>query len=438
MTDLTSTETADKLDFKVILPVIVIVLVDLLGLTIIIPLLPLYAASFGANAFTIGALGAAYPIMQFFGAPLLGRLSDKYGRRPVLIVSQIGTLIGFLILGFANTLWLLFVSRLIDGLSGANIAAAQAVITDRTTAKTRTQGLGLIGAAFGIGFIVGPIIAFVVLATSSNNYSLVAFVAAAFSLGSILLTWLWLDESLPPEKRGRNESKSQVGLAAMMAAVRRPHVGFLLILIFFQQFAFGGFEQLLALFTLERLGMNASSNAALFVFAGLIIVVIQGGMVGRWSRRFGDRWLVMMGLSVCGLGMVLAAVTPHVPVPWYSQGEMTAELNNDPTRTVQINLPEDDHNAWTGLLWLMLAIVPTAVGGGVLHPAINSLITRRASAEEVGGILGMSAAFLSAANAITPIALGAVFQFVGSTGPFLISGLVLWLLWLLARQRIED
>ncbi|MCA9975297.1 MAG: MFS transporter, partial [Anaerolineales bacterium] len=149
----------EKLDFKVILPVFVIVLIDLLGLTIIIPLLPIYAAAFWANAFTIGALGAAYPIMQFFGAPLLGRLSDRYGRRPILLVSQIGTLVGFLILGVANTLWLLFIARLIDGISGANIATAQAVITDRTTEKTRTQGLGLIGAAFGLGFIIGPIIA---------------------------------------------------------------------------------------------------------------------------------------------------------------------------------------------------------------------------------------------------------------------------------------
>ena len=427
---------AEKLDFKVILPVIVIVLIDLLGLTIIIPLLPLYAASFGANAFTIGALGAAYPIMQFFGAPWLGRLSDKHGRRPVLIISQIGTLIGFLILGVANTLWLLFLSRLIDGLSGANIAVAQAVIADRTTEKTRTQGLGLIGAAFGIGFILGPIIAFIVLAVSDNNYALVAFVAAVFSLGSILLTWFWLEESLPPEKRGQGQGRQTMGLAAMLKALRRPQIGFLLGLIFFQQFAFGGFEQLLALFTLERLGMNASSNAALFVFAGLIIVAVQGGMVGRWSRRFGDRWLVLMGLSVCGLGLMLAAVTPRQPVPWYSQTELTAELNNDPTQAIQINLPEDDHNSWLGLLWLMVAIIPTAIGGGVLHPAINSLITRQVEAEDVGGTLGMSAAFLSAANAITPIALGAVFQFIGSTAPFLIGGVILWLLWLLARGQV--
>ncbi|HRE29633.1 MAG TPA: MFS transporter [Anaerolineales bacterium] len=153
----------DKLDFKKILPIFVIILVNLLGLTIIIPLMPLYATTFGADAWTIGLLGATYPIAQFVGAPILGRLSDQYGRRPVLLFSQLGTLIGFIVLGFADALWLLFLSRLIDGLSGANISTAQAVITDNTTEKTRTQGLGLVGAAFGLGFVIGPIIAAVSL-----------------------------------------------------------------------------------------------------------------------------------------------------------------------------------------------------------------------------------------------------------------------------------
>src|SRR6266496_5684700 len=153
-------QTTDKLDFKRVLPIIVIVLVDLIGLSIIIPILPYFAARFSATPIVIGILQATYPMMQFIGAPILGRLSDRFGRKPVLIVSQIGTLVGFVLLGFANTLWLLFLSRIIDGLSGANMTTAQAAIADSTNEKTRTQGLGLIGAAFGIGFILGPIIAY--------------------------------------------------------------------------------------------------------------------------------------------------------------------------------------------------------------------------------------------------------------------------------------
>jgi MFS transporter, DHA1 family, tetracycline resistance protein len=181
-------EATKKLDFKKILPIFIIILIDLLGLTIIIPLLSLYAASFGANPAVIGLLGATYPAMQFIGSPILGRLSDRFGRKPVLLVSQIGTLVGFLLLGSANSLWMLFLSRFIDGLSGANISTAQAVISDSTTEKTRTQGLGLIGAAFGLGFIIGPVIAFASLAISGNNFHVPAWVAAGFSLVSILAT----------------------------------------------------------------------------------------------------------------------------------------------------------------------------------------------------------------------------------------------------------
>jgi MFS transporter, DHA1 family, tetracycline resistance protein len=225
---------ADKLDFKKILPVFIIILIDLLGLTIIIPLMPLYAASFGANAFMIGLLGAAYPVMQFIGAPFLGRLSDRYGRKPILLISQLGTFIGFLLLGFSNALWLLFLSRLIDGLSGANISTAQAVITDSTNEKTRTQGLGLLGAAFGLGFVVGPIIAFVSLMAGGENYHVPAFLVAGFSALSILLTWFWLEETLPAEKRGKNSHKAEISISSMLQGLRRPLVGFLLVLMFAQ------------------------------------------------------------------------------------------------------------------------------------------------------------------------------------------------------------
>ena len=434
----------EKLDFRRILPVFIIVLVDLLGLTIIIPLLPLYATSFGADAFVIGALGAAYPLLQFFGAPLLGRLSDRFGRKPVLVVSQIGTLIGFVILGMANTLGLLFLSRIIDGISGANIATAQAVISDSTTPKTRTQGLGLIGAAFGLGFIIGPIIAFTALAMSDNNYQAPAWIAAGFSLLSILLTIFWLEETLKPDSRGQSSGRSWVGLGTMFQALRRPEVGFLLALMFFQQFAFGGFENLLALFTLNRLGMNAASNAILFVFVGIIVVAVQGKLVGQWSRRFGDRWLVVMGLSVLGLALILSALTPRQPVPWYSQASLRAELSNGgqfaevarPTN-IKIDLPADDNNGWLGLGWLLIVLVPISVAGGVLHPATNSMITKRVEAGDVGGILGMSASFYSAANALAPLILGGVFHVLGSTAPFLIGGLILLVLWLVASKKIE-
>ena len=426
----------DKLDFKKILPVFVIVLIDLLGFTIIIPLLPLYATSFGASPMTIGLLGAAYPVMQFIGAPLLGRLSDRYGRKPVLLVSQVGTLLGFIVLGFANTLALLFVARVIDGLSGANIATAQAAISDSTTEKTRTQGLGLIGAAFGLGFIVGPVIAFAALALSGNDYRVPAFVAALFSALSILLTWTWFQETHPVEKRGLGPSKSAFSLAAMAEALRRPEVGLLLVLMFAQQIAFGGFEQLLALFTLTRLGLNASGNAVVFVFVGVIVVAVQGGLIGRWSRAIGDRKLIYLGLATLALGLALTALTPTQPVPWYSRATLETELSasrtlpgeTPPTHGLAIPLPSDAQTGWLGLAWLLVAMIPASIGGGVLQPSINSLITKRVDANERGGMLGISSAFLSGANALAPLIGGAIFQALGAAAPFWVWAVALALL----------
>ncbi|MCA9931190.1 MAG: MFS transporter [Anaerolineales bacterium] len=438
-------ESEEKLDFKKILPIFIIVLVDLLGLTIIIPLLPLYATAFGAHAFMIGALGATYPIMQFMGAPLLGRLSDKYGRKPILIISQIGTLVGFLILGFANTLWLLFISRIIDGISGANIATAQAAISDSTTERTRTQGLGLIGAAFGLGFIIGPVIAFVALALSGNNYQVPAFAAAVFSAASILLTAFWFEETHPESARSDKVKGSAFSLTAMVQAVRHPAVGLLLLLIFAQQLAFGGFEQLLALFTLNRLGLNASGNAVVFVFVGIIIVAVQGGLIGRWSRAYGDRRLVYAGLALLAVGLTAVGLTPRQPVPWYSQTELTEELSisrslpgeTPPTQDVSIELPDDSNNGWLGLAWILIAMIPTGIGGGILQPAINSLITKRIAASDVGGMLGISSAFLSGANALAPLIGGAVFQAFGATAPFVVWGVFMGVLFVLAIKQIK-
>jgi MFS transporter, DHA1 family, tetracycline resistance protein len=431
----------DKLDFKRIFPIFVIVLVDLLGLTIIIPLLPLYAATYGADAFTIGLLGASYPLMQFIGAPILGSLSDRYGRKRVLVISQLGTFIGFMLLGLAGSLWMLFLARILDGLSGANITAAQAAITDSTTEKTRAQGLGLLGAAFGLGFIIGPIIAFASLALSNNNYHIPAFVAAGFSLVSIILTVVWFKETLPAEKRGQSsDHKGTPGLGRILMALRQPFVGTLLLLMFLQQLIFGGFENLIPLFNLSRLGMNASGNANIFVFVGIIIVLVQGYFIGKWSRRFGERNLIYAGLALLSLGLILTSITPGQTLPGYSKAAMVAELTQGEYRqgeatTISVPIPEDGNDGWLGLVWILVAMIPAAVGGGLLSPSINSLLTQNASGD-VGGTLGISTALVSAANAITPIIGSAIFQVLGSTAPFLIGGIILAGLYFVARSSI--
>ncbi len=441
-----ATNTEDKLDFKKIMPVFVIILIDLLGLTIIIPLMSFYAASFGANATTIGLLGAAYPAMQVIGAPVLGRLSDRFGRKPILIISQVGTLIGFLLLGFSNAIWMLFAARILDGLSGANISTAQAVISDITTEKNRTQGLGLIGAAFGLGFVVGPVIAFLSLAASGNNYHVPAFVAAGFSLISIIMTSVLLKETRPVIKKISLTDRKEISLQLFFATLKKPMVGFLLVMLFVYQIAFGGFQQLLSLFTLNRLGLNASGNSIIFVWVGILVVSVQGYFIGKWSRRFGEMKLIRFGLAMLVAGLLLTALTPRIPPPWYSQKEVTTELSGSrnlpgetpPTQHLQIAVPSENKKGLLGLGWLLLAMVPAAIGGGVLQPSVNSLLTRKVFIEEIGGTLGISAALLSAANALAPVVGGALFQNLGSSTPYLFGAILCASLFLVSKRAFSN
>ncbi|MGQ9890016.1 MAG: MFS transporter [Aggregatilineales bacterium] len=433
----TAAQPGETFDFKRILPIFVIVLVDLLGLTIIIPVLPLYAVSFGANPSTIGLLATAYPLMQLIGGPLLGSLSDRLGRRPVLIVSQFGTFFGFLLLAAANALPLLFLSRIIDGFTGGNIVTAQAAITDSTTSRTRAQGLGLIGAAFGLGFVLGPAISGVALALSDNNYRVPALIAAVFSLTSIALTLTWFKETLPPEKRGTAKRQRSNTVQRIVSAIRRPQVGVLLVLIFLYQLVFGGFEALLTLFNLSRVGLDAAGNALVFVLVGIILVLVQGKFIGPWSRRYGERRLIYVGLALLALGLILTALTPEVPVPWYDPAKVVAELDADPSRSLSVPLPPADNTGWLGLAWLLVAMIPAAVGGALISPSINSLITRRTPPTDVGGILGVSSSLVSLANTITPLVGGTLFQLFGTTAPFLVGGVMMALLVVAALRHVR-
>ncbi len=436
----TSEQSAEKLDFKRVLPIIVIVLVDLIGLSIIIPILPYFAARFSATPLMIGILQATYPLMQFVGAPILGRLSDRFGRKPILIASQIGTLAGFILLGFANTLTLLFISRIIDGLSGANMSTAQAAMADSTSERNRTQGLGLLGAAFGVGFVLGPMIAYAVLALSHDSYQAVAFAAALFSFASILLTVFWFHETHRSDSPSAASLKSPFTFQSMLDALRHPAVGFLLLIMFFYQVAFGGYEQLFALFTLSQLGMSATDTAGLFALAGVFIIIVQGGLIGRWARKRGERWLVILGVSTLAIGLIGTASTPRVAVPWYDREKVLQGLagQNDMTaiQSIKVNPPEEANKGWLGIVWLLVASFPAALGGGVLHPAVNSLITKSSDKSEVGGMLGISSGMYSAANAIAPLFYGSLFQWLGAPVPFFVGGVILLILWLVAPRYI--
>ena len=447
MTDSPSQQTdADTLDFRRVLPVIFIVFVDLMGLTILIPILSYYAIAFDASPMVVGLLVASYPLMQFIGGPILGSLSDRFGRKPVLAVAQVGTFCSLIMLGFANSLWMLFLARILDGLTGANLPTAQAAITDITTPKNRSQGLGLIGAAFGVGFIFGPAISGLALTLSGNDYSAPAFLASGFAFVSIMLTTFVFEETLPPEKRGTPSRARKHGIfvfGQMLDGLRNPTVGILFAIVFLQQILFGAFQSMFSPFTLTRLGINSVGNTVLFVYIGVLLSLTQGVAIGPLTRRFGERRLIIAGLTCVALGLFGMGLTPELPVPWYERAALIEELQTQVSGAAggaleQIRLlPPEENRGIGGLVMIMIAQTPLAIGIGLLQPSLNSLITQRVTGMEVGAALGLSAAFLSLANVLGPLWGGATFDYLSPAAPFLIGGTLSGAVMLLALRRIK-
>ncbi|KAB2855589.1 MAG: MFS transporter, partial [Anaerolineae bacterium] len=401
---------------------------DVLGLSLILPLLHLYAATYGASPIEIGLVVAAFPLAQLIGLPLMGTLSDRFGRKPLLLISQITTCIGFIMLGSANSLLLIIASRLFDGLFGANISTAQAALSDITDDKTRAQGLGLIGAAFGLGFILGPLISIFTLALT-DNIQMPAFVAAGCSFLSILLTFFVFRETLPSDQRHKhNDAKSSTALTL----VRNRSISILLIFVFVQQLVFFGFESLLGLFTLSRLGLLGQGNALVFVVVGMTLVMVQGRFIGPWTRKYGEVKMVNLALGLLTAGLVLIALTPNQPHPFYKreavEEKLLSESESDDssiTDTTAIELPDDSYRGIWGVSWLLVIIIPISIGAGLIRPGLNSLITKRVHQREYGSVLGLSASSVSAANAIAPLIGGFLFEQYGINAPFLIGSLVI-------------
>ncbi len=416
-----------------VIPIFLMVFVDMLGLTLVLPLLHLYAAAHGGGPLEVGLVVAAFPLAQLLGVPMMGALSDRYGRRPLLLISQVTTCLSFIMLGLANSLALIIVSRLVDGLFGANIATAQAALADITDASNRARGLGITGAAFGLGFIFGPAIAILTFELT-DSLAAPAFTAALYSALSILITTFMFKETHPPERRGR-ASRSGTAPVMRLRFLSKRFLGFLLLLMFAQQFIFFGFESLLGLFTLTRLGLLGQGNAALFLFVGIILVFVQMRAIGPWSSRFGEKRLVMAALFLLALGLLLAGTTPQQPHPFYVRELVARDLMAQaPTRAQALlgdlgfQLPANGRNGIGGLLWLTLALLPISVGAALIRPALNSLITRAVSENEYGSALGFSSALVSAANASAPLCAAFLFQQLGASAPFTIGGALMALL----------
>src|SRR3954451_11529804 len=277
-----------------LLVIFITVFIDLVGFGIVIPVLPFYAegTKFGATPTQVGLLFASYSMMQLVFAPVLGRLSDKHGRRPVLLVSLLGTALGFFILGFATTLWMLFLGRIIDGISGGNISTAQAYIADVTTKENRAKGMGLIGAAFGLGFVFGPAIGGIL---SRWGISVPFLFAGGLALANVVLLYFALPETVTADHPARVSAASGRGWPQLIAALRQPALAFVMAIYFLGIVAFSIMTATFSLFMMFRLGYDAFHNGWIFAFVGIISAAIQGGLIGRLVKRFGEPLLIIVG-----------------------------------------------------------------------------------------------------------------------------------------------
>jgi len=367
--------------------IVLVVFIDLLGFSLIIPLLPYYAQTFRASDTTIGLLLASYAAAQLIGAPLLGRASDRVGRRPILLISIFGTFLGFLLFGFAGSLAMLFASRILQGLTGGNLSVAQAYITDVTDAKSRNRGLGMIGAAFGLGFIIGPAVGGLL---SSISYSVPAFVAAALAFVNLLLIAFWLPESLTAEKRARQmERKPAFSLQALLQALKHPLTGPLLITRFLYSLAFVILQSIFSLFALKRFNMSVVGTGFVLTYVGVVSVITQAWLVGKLSQKFKDSILIQSGLVLLAMGLLVWGFAPSVPL-------------------------------------LVFSVTPIALGGGLLNTILPSALTKTVQPQEVGGILGLSTSVESSTRVIAPLLGGFLLENVAYWAPGLFGALILF------------
>jgi DHA1 family tetracycline resistance protein-like MFS transporter len=397
--------------------IFIVVFVDLLGFSLILPLLPYYAEKFGASATVIGLLTASYAAASLIGAPLMGRLSDRFGRRRILLLSVAGTFIGFLLLGLAEpigrsiavlaaaasingfVLSILFVSRMVDGVTGGNITVAQAYISDITDEKNRAKGLGVIGAAFGLGFIIGPAVGGLL---SRWGYGVPAFAAAGLSLINLISIFFFLPESLSEERRSINNAQKRAPftLKALITAFNRPKVGPLLHVRFFFGLAFSMFQSIFSLYAASKLQLSTQTTGFVLAYVGILSVLVQGIGIGLITKRFKENAIIITALWLMALGLIGWAVTPNLPT-------------------------------------LLIVIVPLSLGGGTLNTVLNSAITKAVTREELGGTLGISTSLESLTRVISPSVGGYLLGNLGAWAPGIVSAaLMFWAIWFAYRHIV--
>ncbi len=368
-----------------LLVLFLVVFIDLLGFGIVLPLLPFYASQYGASGTTVGLIVGIYSLMQFFFAPIWGRLSDRVGRRPIIMLSLTGSVLGYSIFAFAESIPLLFAARIVAGIAAANISTAQAYVSDITAAADRAKGMGIIGAAFGLGFIFGPVTGGILSSYGASigmpGNLLPGIAAAIFSAGSLITAITFLGESRPQDLEPRRGRPPQFDPAMWRGVLSDHSLSRVLVALFLVILAFASMETSVVLHGERGFGLEPRDLGYFFGMMGTLVAVIQGGLIGKLSKRFGERLLVRSGTVLLAMGFGI--------VPFIHQYG-----------------------------WLFLAAFLIAAGQGVTYPSLTSMISQLADPRERGGTLGISAALSSLARMLGPVVAGMLYDIFAAWGPF--------------------
>lgn len=370
-----------------LLIIFAVVLVDMLSFSIVLPLLPYLAGDLGASESQIGLLTAMYPLAQVFAAPLLGRLSDRFGRKPVLVLSILGTAAGFVVLATARALPILFASRLLDGITGGNISVAQAYIADVTDEKSRGPALGLTGAAFGLGFILGPVTGGLL---SGFGYAVPAWVGAGLALANAIAVLVLVPESLSTSDRERlaaHPRRRALDPRALLEALSHKRVGPLLTVRTATGLSFAIFETSFALWAISALGLSAGQNGLVLGYVGILSVIVQLVLIKRLTARFSDDGILLTTLGIAALALAVWGFVPSV--------------------------------------WLLVALMPAlSIGLAVTNTVLTSALTKAVHRDEMGGILGLQTSITSFTRIPAPILAGALIDWGPVWSPGLLAGVV--------------
>lgn len=361
------------------------VVIDMIGFGIAIPVLGPYARSLGANGFFVGAIGSAFSLMQFVMARPLGKLSDRVGRKPVLVLSMLGTAVASVFTGLANSLWVLFFARALDGASGATIGVANAAVADLAPPRRRAALMGMMGAAFGIGFTVGPALG--ALLSWAGGRRAPFFAAGAIALANAIATWIRVPETRGLAVNEANEAQASGAISGLARRWNENGMRELLVIVFVTGFAFAGYEQLVTLFMKERLGFGQRGAGVVFTFVGLTLMFAQGYLVGKVVKRFGEYAVLVSGFVAVCTGFVVLAIT----------------------------------HSW----WMLIPhVLLTATGQGLASPSLSSTISARVDPAKRGELLGVQQSVSAAARVGGPLLCGFLFDHLDIAAPFVLAAVL--------------